>query len=286
MIKEKNKQLKMYNTFHINAQAKNFYIPESEEELLELIKNLENEKYYIISGGSNILLRDDIIYDNIIYMKKVDEKKINLLNGKFYFGASNRIQNVINFLNQNEYGGFEELYSLPAFWGGIIYMNAGIGGKNNKVLEISNFIKKVKVINKEKRSIEWMNIDECEFGYRKSIFHNNKYIILGSEIEVEKQEFNISKERIKRRIEFCKIHQEHGNGCFGTCFSKANSKLLKLAKMIKKNSKEIRFGEKNSNWLVNDGNGKYSDAKKLIERCVFLHKILLQKIELEIKIFE
>ena len=63
----------------------------------------------------------------------VDEGK-----GRFYIGASNRIQKVISFVNEKGYGGFEELVGLPAMFGGIIYMNAGIGGEKNQYLRSVN----------------------------------------------------------------------------------------------------------------------------------------------------
>ncbi len=288
MLIENNISLKKYNTFHIDAKVKNFFIPENELELLELLEKFEknNDKYYILSGGSNVLLNDNIEYENIIFMKSVDKSRKFLDSGKFYFGASNRIQEIIKYANEFGYGGIEELYSLPAFFGGIIYMNAGIGGKNNILLDISQFILRVKVINIKEKKIEWLQNEECEFEYRRSKFHNNEYVILGAEINLIEQEQTKSKERIAKRLSFCKENQEWGNGCFGTCFLKANGRILKFVKLIKPSSKDIRFGKSNSNWLVNVENGKYDDAIKLINLCILFHKICFQKIELEIKIFE
>lgn len=284
MIEEKDVNLKKYNTLHLNGIAKNLFVPENEKELMEIVKKIKEkkEKYYILSGGSNLLLNDSIKLQNVIYMNKIDKNMHEIKENEFYIGASNRIQEVINFVNNYNCGGFEELYSLPALFGGIIYMNAGIGVK----FSISEYIKKVKVFNIEENKIQWLSKEECEFSHRKSIFQNNEYIILGAEIKVIPQSQEESKLKIKKRIELCKDKQEWGNGCFGTCFSKANIHILKLAKLIKCKSGEIRFGSKNCNWFVNDGNGTFKDTMKLIKLCVFLHKITFQKIELEVRIWD
>ena len=288
MIEKDNVNLKKYNTFHLNAISKKFFIPENEVELIKLIKELKdkNEKYNILSGGSNVLLKDDVEYTNIIYMKEVDNSKELLDEGKFYIGASNRIQEVIKYVNDNGYGGFEELYCLPALFGGIIYMNAGIGGRAKPLFNISDFIERVKVLNINTCDIEWISNENCNFEYRKSVFHNNKYIILGAELKLNKQDLEKSNLRIQNRIKYCKENQEWGKGCFGTCFSNSSIRILKIAKILKPKSGKIKFGSSNCNWLVNNGDGTYKDTMKLINFCFFLHKIAFKKIELEVKIFE
>lgn len=288
MIKQENVNLKPYNTMHICAEVENFYIPENDKELLKLLLELKQkrESYNILSGGSNVLLKDKIKYKNIIYMKEVDKTKKMLEKGKFYIGASNRIQEVIKFVNDNGYGGFEELYCLPAYFGGIIYMNAGIGSEIKPLFNISDYIQKVKVINLDSEKVEWIEKEKCKFKYRKSIFHSNKYIILGAEIELKEQDEKVSKEKIEKRIQYCKEQQEWGKGCFGTCFSKVNIRLLKIAKLLRPHAKQIKFAKKNPNWLVNQGEGTYKDTMKLIKLCMFLHRLGNKDIELEVKIFE
>lgn len=284
-VKEKE-DLTNKNTMHLRATAQKFFIPENEKELQKLLIQLKDEKYFILSGGSNLLLDDSIIYDNVIYMGKVDTSLEKIGEEKFYIGASNKISVVINYINSQGCGGFEELFCLPALFGGIIYMNAGIGGGKNVKFNISNFINRVKVLNKKSKEIEWLSNRDCKFSQRKSIFQNDKYIILGAEINVKKQDELISKERINARIKYCKEKQEWGKGCFGSLFSRANPKILKFSRNLKKQYGGIKFAENNSNWLVNTGTGTYNDVLKIIRLCRILHKITLQKIELEVRIWK
>ena len=281
-----NVELKNKTTFHIGGIARNFYIPKSEDELITLINKIKDEKFYILSGGSNLLINDKKIFEHIIYMKDIDKSIDQINNNKFYIGCSQRIQRVINEINKYGYGGIEELYSLPAMFGGIIYMNAGIGGKKKQLFTISEFIKKVKVLNIKKCSIEWIDKNECKFGHRKSIFQNNEYIILGAECEFYEQKIKKSKERINARIQLCHQKQEIGHGAFGTCFSTSNAKLLKITSLLKHKKGKIRFSKNNSNWLVNEGNGTYKDTIYLISMCKKIHKLFHKDIECEVRIWD
>ena len=278
-------ELKNKTTFHIGGKAKKFFIPSSEKELSELFKSKPNDYFLILSGGSNLLINDKKEFDNVIYMKDIDKNFIQIKDNLFYIGASLRIQEVINRINELNYGGIEELYSLPAMFGGVVYMNAGIGGKTNAKFTISDFICRVKIFNIENKKIEWINKEDCDYSHRHSIFFNNKYIILGAECKFNEQLKEKSKEIIKARIEQCRKKQEIGNGAFGTCFSTANGRLLKIVSMIIRKKGNVRFAKNNSNWLVNEGNGTYKDTIYLINKCVLAHKLFHQKIECEVKIW-
>lgn len=280
---EKNYDLSKSTTFHIGGIARNYYIPNSEEELINLLKTylINEERIYIISGGSNILINDKKIFDNVISAKNIDEKIEKIEKGKYYIGCSARIQKVIKTINRDGYGGFEELVSLPALFGGIIYMNAGIGSKNDSLFTISDFIEKVKVIEYSTKEIKWLDKDECNFSHRYSIFHNNNYFILGAKIKVNEQEEEKSKKRIMERLEKSKKY-DRGKGCFGTCFSEANNKLLHIVSFIYRRKGSIRFAKNNKNWLVNDGKGTFDDTMYIIKKCKKIHKAFHRKITCEV----
>lgn len=286
MKKLSNYSLKVKNTFHIDGIAENYYVPEGEKELSELFNTIKSEKFYILSGGSNILLDDSKKLKHVIYMSEIDKNFKHISDGCFYIGASLRIQKVINNLNNLGYGGIEEMYSLPAMFGGIIYMNAGIGKKNNSLFTISDFINKVKTFNIQTSQIEWIDKENCMFSHRCSIFQNNKYVILGAECNFIKQSIEKSKERIKIRLEKTRRNQEMGKGTFGTCFAEANPKLLKIISILTHRKGKIRFASNNANWFVNDGNGTFSDCMILIKRCELIHKIFHKNIKREVRIWE
>ena len=273
------------NTFHMHAIVDNFYIPSSENELIKLLSEID-DNYLVLSGGSNILLDDKKIYNNIIYMKDIDKTIKYLGKGYFYLGCSNRIQKVINEINKRGYGGIEKLYTLPAMFGGILYMNAGIGSCNNPLFTISDFVDEVKVLNRETNCIEWLKKSQCEFGHRKSIFQNNRYIILGAKCRFIEQNPSVSKEIVKERQNNFNGSQDFGNGTFGSVFSISNSKILRIVSIVFPHKGKARFGKKNKNWIVNDGNASFKDTYFLINLCYKVHKLFRKKCEKEIIIWK
>ncbi len=273
-------------TFKVGGKAVNYYIPENTDDVRRLISDLKDREYYILSGGSNLLINDKRSYEHIIFCGEFDREMTHLGDGRFYIGASNRIQRVISFVNENGFGGFEELICLPAMFGGNIYMNAGIGGKNKEKFNIGDFIIKVKCMDRSNGDIVWISKEDCKFGYRYSIFKENNYIILGAEIQLSPQSPDVSKNNIAKRREFCKSHQEWGKGCFGSCFSTKNWKILNMTRKLSKFKGGVYQSHLNSNWLVNDGSGTFDDAMKIIDRITFLHKLFHASIEPEVIIWK
>lgn len=292
MVIQENVCLANKTTMKIGGNVKLFYVPETEDELIDIAQTIydSNERLLILSGGSNLLINDEKCFEKVIYMSSACLEMKELDNNKFYIGASNRIQKVISFVNARNHGGFESLIGLPAMFGGIIYMNAGIGGKGNSLFTISDFIDSVKVWDLYEKKLMELPVEHCEFSHRHSIFHNQRYVILGATIQCKEISCEESKKIKTERIKFCREKFEYGNGCFGTCFSVANYKILKMvssyAKFRKIGKGRVTFGENNSNWLVNHGSGTYKDAIKLINTCKLLHRVCKKNIKCEVIIWD
>lgn len=291
MIVQKKVDLSQRTTMKIGGYAKLFYIPETEQELISVVKKIYTEKGHllILSGGSNLLINDDKWFDEVIYMGSACSEMSELGEGKFYIGASNRIQKVISFVNCRECGGFEQLIGLPALFGGIVYMNAGIGDEKNSLFTIGQFIESVKVYDLHNDMVLELPADKCDFSHRHSIFHNQQYVILGATIQCKKISFSEAEKVKEARLKYCKEKFEYGKGCFGTCFSTVNYKIIKFVylydKIRKLGKKRVTFGKNNRNWLVNHGNGKYKDAMKIINMCKLMHKLCFKKLKCEIVIW-
>lgn len=282
-----NVNLAEKTTFRVGGITRNYYIPESVEELTDVICELKDSDYRLISGGSNLLINDKKTFENVISCELFD-KQLNFLgDGHFYVGASNKIQEVISSVNEYGYGGFEELIGLPALFGGIIYMNAGIGGRKKVKFNIGDFIERVKCLDRATKNILWIDKNGCEFGYRSSIFKQDKYIILGAEIKLEEQNPETSKLKIQKRKDYCRDNQEWGKGCFGSCFCRYTFRILKMNALISKLfSTRIHLANNNPNWLVNNGNATFKSAMRIINTANLLHKLFHKEIEAEVIIWK
>lgn len=292
MVIQENVDLSSKTTMKIGGVAERFYLPESEEELIEIVKTLYDEAghVWILSGGSNLLINDRKIFESVVYMRMACRELCSLGDGRFYIGASNRIQEVLTYVNAENYGGFEQLISLPALFGGIIYMNAGIGGAKDSRFTIGEFIETVRVYNLVESKILEIPAADCGFGHRCSCFQNDRYVILGATIKCKELPAEQAQKIKEQRLKFSKDKFEYGKGCFGTCFSAANGRILRgvalICRRIRVGNGSVRFADKNSNWLVNNGNGSFDDAMKMIRLCEIAHKLFKRRIKREIIVWE
>lgn len=123
MIILNNEPLSKRTTFHIGGTAEKLYIPESEEELIQVSKDIydRDHRVYVISGGSNLLINDDRVFPEVVCMAKACRELEQLHDGVFYIGASVRIQKAISFVNSFGYGGFGADRTSRAVWRDNLY---------------------------------------------------------------------------------------------------------------------------------------------------------------------
>ena len=173
---EKNKSLKNYNSFGINAKARQFVSVKNIEELKEAVRIIPKEQLFILGGGSNMLLTSNLDY----FVVHIDLKGIEIISEDedttlLKVMAGENWHEFVLYCIKNNLGGVENLSLIPGNVGTSPIQNIGAYGVELKdtfqsceVLEISNL--------KEKT----FSLEECGFAYRDSIFkskNKGEYII-------------------------------------------------------------------------------------------------------------
>ncbi len=278
-----NESLAKYTTVKIGGYARQFFIPESSDELIKLINSFSGGEYYLIGGGSNILMNDEKVYENVVFLKEFDQSIRNLGNGKYHVGASVRLQKLINEVNKNGFGGLEYLYSVPGLVGGAIAMNAGRGRQFNVC--ISDYITDVTVLMEG--TVRTLEKKECGFQYRTSFFKNSNSIILGAAFDFEKKDIQDSTNAKKERLEFCAKSQDNSGGNFGSVFMYTDWRIMRLIRLLHPGYKNgMMYSKHTPNWLLNKGNGNFRQAIKLINLVEIMHKFLGKKAIREVIIWK
>ncbi len=236
MLILENEDLSKHVTFRIGGMAEKFYIPESRKELTELLEkfNSGNDRVYILGGGSNLLINDRKTFNNVVSMGEMDRTINHLGEGKFYAGASVRLQRLILTVNEAGYGGIEYLYSVPGTVGGAVVMNAGRGEKYHKC--ISDYITSVDVL--KDGQIENLLKQSCGFSYRNSVFKGNDGVILGAYFSFPEMDEETSKSLREERIAYTKEHHDLSKPNFGSLFMEGSPRVYRILK-------EHQFGFKN-----------------------------------------
>lgn len=195
-IKE-NEPLKNHTSFRIGGPAKFFVATENSYELAEAIgwAKEKNVDYRVIGGGSNILVNDKG-FDGLIvkYFSPSAVKPAEI----FECPASAILATVINETLKNNLLGLEWGIGIPGTIGGAIHNNAGAFGG-----EMKDSVESVKIL-REGEILE-LTKDECDFGYRESMFKSpeNLDVIISAKLKLNKVsdgELSAAKEKMQKNL--------------------------------------------------------------------------------------
>ena len=261
-----NYSLKKLNWFNIGGNTKIYFKPNTLKDLLEFLKLSKNEeKFFVIGAGSNVLFKDDIFEGTVIKLSK-NFSRISLLNENTIIAGSGVLDKSLSeFALKNSLSGFEFLSCIPGTIGGGIRMNSGCFGREFKDILIS-----VQAVNRS-GTVLTIPAKEIRFDYRScnlpkdliflsASFKGNKG--LKSKIEEEVNNLKIKKEKAQpTRI-------KTGGSTFKNPIKQTNKKVWEIIKESVPNN--IQFGDatisdKHANFFINKDNASYKDMKKLID---------------------
>jgi UDP-N-acetylmuramate dehydrogenase len=174
-----NFSLQPYNTFGIDAKARYFTEVSSVEELLEALNTPATQTLPLLflGGGSNILLTKDFEGLAIrLNLKGIHEDLISENEILVTVKAGENWHEFVLFCLEKNYGGMENLSLIPGNVGTSPMQNIGAYG-----VEIKDTFVSCTVLNLENLQLETFNREQCQFGYRDSVFKQEgkgKYVIV------------------------------------------------------------------------------------------------------------
>jgi len=180
-----NISLKTYNTFGIEALARHFVEITSVQDLREVLQKENYPNKLVLSGGSNVLITNDldalVIHINIkgITILSEDEHSVNLK----VMAGENWHDFVIWTIN-HDFGGLENLSLIPGNVGTSPIQNIGAYG-----VELKDCFESCEAMDVTTQQLITFSKSDCQFGYRDSIFKNTgkgKYIITSVNLKLKK----------------------------------------------------------------------------------------------------
>ena len=186
-----NFSLKKYNSFGIEALAKQFIAIQTLTELSVVLKENIASKKFILGGGSNMLLTQDI--DAIVIHINLKGKKIVREDDDFVWVESQAGENWHEFVLwtiDQGFGGLENMSLIPGNVGTTPVQNIGAYGT-----EIKDTMVSCETIAINDQTIRTFTNAECNFGYRESVFKNelkSQYIISAVVFKLTKKNHKIN----------------------------------------------------------------------------------------------
>lgn len=277
-VKE-NELLAKYSTFKIGGPADLFYEVNSSEELEKVLRFIQQTtvSYYLLGGGSNILISDKGFRGIVIRLKN-EKVEVKQKDGDFLLCAESgaSLGSLLNLTRDSGLTGLEFLAGIPGTIGGAIRGNAGAWRKS--VGEIKS---KISVLGEDGK-VEVYENSECGFEYRESRFKHSKEVILEVEFNLLKGDEEKIKKEIKENLEKRATQpKEPSIGCIfvnPTC--DPAGKLIETAGLKGYRIGDAQVSEKHANYIINTGKAKAEEVLALID---LIKKKVFDKSGVELK---
>ena len=201
MIIQENKSLKSFNTFAIDVTARYFAEVHAIDEFQTLLTHYQSP--LILGGGSNVLFTkntDNLVIRNcILGIEKIDETDDHVF---LKIGAGENWHQLVLYCIHNNYAGIENLSLIPGTVGASPIQNIGAYG-----VELKDVLESVEGLEIPSSTPFLKTREECELGYRDSIFKNtlkNKVVITHVTLKLAKKptfhlDYGAIRDRIKNK---------------------------------------------------------------------------------------
>ncbi len=207
-----NIPFKELTALNIGGPAKKVVTVVSEQELVGALSFARevNLPFLIIGGGSNLLVSDSGV-DALVIKNEMEgiKKEVKTLTVK----SGTILQHLIDYANQNNLAGLQNLAGIPGTVGGAVYGNAGAYGQS-----ISDCLREVTALDPDTGQTVTLSKEECEFSYRDSIFKKNRFIILEVKLKLEQGDGEKLKKESAETIKKRSIKYPPGIKCPGSFF--------------------------------------------------------------------
>ena len=199
---QKDVSLLPYNTFGIDVKSKKFVSVRSTDELKAVLNQNQEKRLLVLGGGSNLLLTKD--FEGLTL--RIENRGIEIvqeeqLSAKVKVAAGENWHDFVLWCLENDLGGVENLALIPGNVGAAPIQNIGAYG-----VELREVFESCEAISIETGEVKIFKKDECDFGYRNSIFKNilkGKYIIFSVQFNLNKppHALNISYKGLSEKLE-------------------------------------------------------------------------------------
>ena len=190
MEAKKQVSLVQYNTFGVTVSTPLFAEVRSSLEVQEVLKDPRFEDALILGGGSNVLLLQDlsrpVIKISIPGIRIMEETEQTAIVSA---GAGVVWHDLVMWCIANNLGGIENLSLIPGLVGAAPIQNIGAYG-----VELSDVFHNAIGIGRKTGDSKIFEAEDCEFGYRDSIFKNelkDEYVITTLRLSLTKTQHQL-----------------------------------------------------------------------------------------------
>lgn len=254
--------LKKYNTYGIGGISKYLVMPEDIDELSTLIKYLNKEgiPWYVLGGGSNVILPDEDFDGVIIKLDKLNRVVID--NDIIIAESGVSLGMFVNTLLDHGFVNYAHLMGIPGTLGGAIVGNAGAYN-----VSIFDYLISVSIIDADGNK-KILNKEDIKYDYRYTEFKGKNSIVVAASFKGIYGDVAFAREQIQLNLEKRRNTQplEYKNA--GSVFKNppeySAGYLIEHAGLKGLTVGGAKVSEKHANFIINYDNATSRDIIKLI----------------------
>ncbi|WP_410984160.1 UDP-N-acetylmuramate dehydrogenase [Bacillus cereus] len=269
---KQDEMLKNHTHIKVGGKADVFVAPTTYDEIQKVVKyaNQYNIPITFLGNGSNVIIKDGGIRGITVSLIHITDVTVTGTSIVAQCGAA--IIDVSRIALDHCLTGLEFACGIPGSVGGALYMNAGAYGG-----EVAYVLTEAIVMTGD-GELRTLTKDDFEFGYRKSTFANNHYIILEAKFELAEG----VREEIKEKMDDLTFKRESKQpleypSC-GSVFKRPPNnfagKLIQESGLQGKRIGGVEVSIKHAGFMVNVDNGTAQDYIDLIH---FVQKTVEEK---------
>lgn len=256
--------LSNHTTYRIGGSAELLVCPEDIEgaEWLYRFARREGIPLAVIGAGSNVIAPDDGVEGIVL--------KIRRGQGGIEFDGGTRVgveagvdlTDLARASAVHGLGGISALAGIPGTVGGAVWMNAGAGE-----VETADLLTGVEVVTSD-GSRRRLSRDDIAFGYRRSLFQENDWLIVGAEFELPRGDRTRIEQAMERLVaeRNGKYPMEYPNA--GSVFKRPEGdyagRLIEAAGCKGLRVGDAAVSERHANFIVNLGHAGSAEILELI----------------------
>ncbi len=275
---EYNQEMKNHTFMKVGGKVSAIIYPNDIEAVSIIIKQClsNNINYKVMGRGSNCVFGSSDLEILIIKISNVLDELI-IDDEYVHVGAGYSMQKLAKTLSKKGFMGLEFAGGIPGSVGGAIFMNAGA-----HLHSISDIVISVDCFTKD-GDIKTLTKEECNFGYRSSIFQENGYIIIGCKLEIKigdkAQIFKKMSGNLAYRKEMQPLEFPSCGSSFRNPPGEHAGRLIDECGLKGYRIGGVCVSQKHANFIVNDQNGTGEDVFELVN---YVKEVVFEKTNIKL----
>ena len=253
-----------HTTFKVGGPAALLALPSAEEQLTKAVKlaRMEGIEPLFVGLGSNLLVDDHGL--NALVVKTAPQMNTCRVEGnRVTAWAGAPLAQVANTAADHGLTGLEFAHGIPGSLGGAVVMDAGAYDG-----EMRHVVRSVRALNRN-CEVEELTAEQCEFGYRRSVFSDGSRLVISATMELQPGEEDAIRSRMAELMEKRKSKQPLEWPSAGSTF-KRPERYFAAALIDQCGLKGFRVGgaqvsEKHAGFVINAGGATCRDILDLMD---------------------